>query len=86
MAASENDILHAILPAQVRAARALIGWTREQLADASAVPVRTLARLEQGEGSAQRRTIAAIRASLEAAGVEFTNGDKPGVRLAGASA
>ena len=51
------------------------------LAGASGVPVRTLARLEADEGSPQKRTIAAIRAALEAAGVEFTNGEAPGVRL-----
>ena len=27
------------------------------------------------------RTVASIRAALEAAGVEFTNGDEPGVKL-----
>jgi hypothetical protein len=29
----------------------------------------------------RERTIDAIRAALEAAGVEFTNGDGPGVKL-----
>ncbi|MGK7870979.1 helix-turn-helix domain-containing protein [Falsiroseomonas sp. E2-1-a20] len=74
---------HAISPAQVRAARALVGWTRDHLADASSVPVRTVARLEQAEGSPQRRTLAAIRCALEAAGVEFIaeNGGGAGVRL-----
>ncbi len=83
MVASQNVVSLAILPAQVRAARALIGWKREQLAIASSVPVRTLDRLENGEGSPQRRTLSAIRAALEAAGVEFIeeNGGGPGVRL-----
>ena len=81
MSASQNDTSHAILPAQVRAARALLGWTREQLAEASKVPGRTVARLELGDGAPQRRTLAAIRATFEAAGVEFTNGDAPGVKL-----
>ncbi|WP_376092784.1 helix-turn-helix transcriptional regulator [Roseomonas sp. CCTCC AB2023176] len=81
MAASENGISHAISSPQVRAARALLDWTRDQLAERSGVPLRTLARLEAEEGSPQRRTLAAIRSALEAAGVEFTNGDAPGVRL-----
>lgn len=85
MAASENGIEIAISPAQVRAGRALLGWSQDQLVERSGVPKRTLARLELGEGAAQRRTLAAIRAALEAAGVEFTNGDAPGVRLKGAS-
>ena len=73
---------HAILPAQVRAARALLGLKREELAEASGVPVRTVARLELGEGAPQRRTLEAIRTALEAAGVEFVpeNGGGAGVR------
>jgi hypothetical protein len=31
--------------------------------------------------AAQERTVEAIRAAIDAAGVEFTNGDQPGVRL-----
>jgi len=37
--------------------------------------------LEKGEGAPQQRTLVAVAAALEAAGVEFTNGDAPGVRL-----
>ncbi|MBP0445028.1 helix-turn-helix transcriptional regulator [Roseomonas sp. SSH11] len=83
MGASANDTRYAISAGQVRAARALIGWTRDQLAVASEVPMRTLARLETGDGTPQRRTLAAIRAALEAAGVEFIaeNGGGAGVRL-----
>lgn len=83
MSASQNDTLNAISAAQVRAARALIGWTRDQLATASDVPMRTVARFEMGEGTPQRRTLTAIRAALEAAGVEFIpeNGGGAGVRM-----
>jgi len=80
--ASNNGIKIAILAAQVRAGRALLAWSQDQLVQASGVPKRTLARLELGEGEPQRRTMEAIRAALEAAGVEFTNGDAPGVRMA----
>jgi transcriptional regulator with XRE-family HTH domain len=61
----------------------LLGWSQDQLATASSVPKRTVARLELGEGEPQRRTLTAIRAALEAAGVEFIaeNGGGPGVRL-----
>lgn len=81
MDASENGINKAITPEQVRAGRALLGWSQDQLVGASSIPKRTLARFELGEGDPQRRTIEAIRTALEAAGVEFTNGDAPGVRL-----
>ena len=69
--------------AQVRAARGLLGWSRDQLVEASAVPKRTLVRFEDEEVEPRRATLAAIRAALEAAGVEFIeqNGNGPGVRL-----
>jgi hypothetical protein len=68
---------------QVRAARALIRWEQRNLAEASKVSLPSIKRLETTPGplSAQPRTIAAIRAALEAAGIEFTNGEQPGVRL-----
>jgi transcriptional regulator with XRE-family HTH domain len=68
-------------PAQLRAARALAGWSREHLAEAAGTTERTIARIEAGETAPRGTTVAAIRAALEAAGVEFTNGDAPGVRL-----
>ena len=83
MSASQNDTPYAISAGQVRAARALLGMTREQLATLSGVPMRTVSRMEMDEGTPQRRTLAAIRAALEAAGVEFIaeNGGGAGVRL-----
>ncbi|MGA1860339.1 helix-turn-helix domain-containing protein [Azospirillum sp. 11R-A] len=72
-----------IHPGQLRAARALIGWTREALAEAAGTTTRTLARLEGGETEARSSTARAIRRALEAAGVIFIdeNGEGPGVRL-----
>ncbi len=83
MDASENGKYSAILPGQVRAARALLDWSREELSDVCGVPPRTLHRLERGEGDPQRRTVEAIRTALEQAGVVFIeeNGGGPGVRL-----
>ena len=81
MVASLKVITDDILPAQVRAARALLGMTQDQLSYASALPKRTIARVELGTGAPRTSTLAAIRAALETAGVEFTNGDEPGVKL-----
>lgn len=74
-----------IAPAQLRAARALLDWSRDQLADAAATTTRTLARLEAGENVPRSTTLAAIRSALEAAGVEFIaeNRGGPGVKLKG---
>jgi hypothetical protein len=54
------------------------------LANGAGVSVETIKRLEKmsGELSETRvATIKAIQAALEAAGVEFTNGGQPGVRM-----
>lgn len=67
----------------VKAARALLGWSQRDLARESGVSVPTIMRLESQDGDlgGRQSTVAAIRAALESAGVEFTNGDQPGVRL-----
>ena len=68
---------------QIRAARALLRWEQRQLAQAAGVSVETVKRIEKRPGrvSAQFATVDAIRRAFEAAGVEFTNDDAPGVRL-----
>jgi transcriptional regulator with XRE-family HTH domain len=70
---------------QVRAARALLRWSAQQLADASGVGVATIRRMEVVDGvpSGQIRSLLAIQTALESAGVEFvgTPTDNPGVRL-----
>lgn len=72
-----------ISPAQCRAARALIGWSQDQLAEASKVAKATLANFELGKRTPYERTLADIERALEAAGVIFVeeNGEGPGVRL-----
>jgi transcriptional regulator with XRE-family HTH domain len=67
----------------IRAARALLRWEQRSLADASSVSLPTIKRLESRPGilAAHGSTVAALKRALEGAGVEFTNGDQPGVRL-----
>jgi transcriptional regulator with XRE-family HTH domain len=60
----------------------LLDWSRDELADRCGVAKRTIVRFEASEGETRGATLAAIRTALEAAGVEFTNGDAPGVKLA----
>ncbi|PWC52195.1 DNA-binding protein [Azospirillum sp. TSA6c] len=63
-------------------ARAAVGWGVRDLAKEAGVSVDTVSRLERGE-ELQPRTLAAIQAALEAAGVEFIpeNGGGIGVRI-----
>ena len=71
--------------AQMRAARALLRWSAQHLANASKVGVATIRRVEviDGEISATSANEAALRRALEVAGVDFIeqNGGGPGVRL-----
>jgi transcriptional regulator with XRE-family HTH domain len=73
-------------PAQSRAARALLDWSQETLAARASVSVTTLRNFERGASVPVTNNLAAIRTALETAGVEFTNGGAPGVRLRKASA
>lgn len=70
-------------PEQCRAARALLRISQDDLVRASGVAKATIAAFELGQRKPYARTIAAIRAALEAAGVEFIaeNGGGAGVRL-----
>jgi len=72
-----------ITAGQIRAARGLLGWSRDKLVIESQVPKSTLVRVEDEAVSPREATIAAIRSALEAAGVEFVpeNGGGAGVRL-----
>jgi transcriptional regulator with XRE-family HTH domain len=72
-----------ITAAQCRAARALIRWNQDQLAEASQVGVAAIRVFEAEQSSPRRVTLAALQSALEAAGVIFiaSNGDGPGVRL-----
>jgi hypothetical protein len=71
--------------AQIRAGRALLRWSADELARASALGVNTIRRAELAgiETSLTAANDLAVRRALEAAGVEFIdeNGGGPGVRL-----
>jgi hypothetical protein len=89
----KNSIMHdkvnkAVKPltsAQMRAARALIRWSAEDLARETALSVTTIRRAEltDEETSMTAANDLAVRRALEAAGVAFIdeNGGGPGVRL-----
>lgn len=63
---------------QIAAARALLGLSPSQVAEAAGIAAEDLTKVEAGgEGIA----VAAVRAALEAAGIDFIDGGSPGVRL-----
>jgi predicted transcriptional regulator len=70
---------------QIKAARALLGWSQEDLAEAAGVSVPTIKRLEAIDGllGGREGTAKKIRVAIEEAGLIFLeeNGDGPGVRI-----
>jgi DNA-binding XRE family transcriptional regulator len=70
---------------QIKAARALLDWSQEELATAAEISLPTIKRLEAQDGplGGRRDTGRRIREALEKAGAEFItdNDGGPGVRL-----
>jgi transcriptional regulator with XRE-family HTH domain len=64
-------------PAQIRAARGLLGWSQGKLAKRASIGLATLQRIEQNEGELRGNfsTILKIRNALEEAGIHFIEND-----------
>ena len=70
-----------MIEAQWRAARALVDWSQGELAQKLGVSVLTIKRMESGSANVSDDVHKRAREALEAAGVAFTNGGEPGVKL-----
>lgn len=73
-----------LTPAQLRAARALVGWSRETLAEKSGTAAQTVQGFEALGTDPKLSTLNKWYRALEGAGVEFIDDDAergPGVRL-----
>jgi transcriptional regulator with XRE-family HTH domain len=70
-----------VTPAQCRAARGLIRWNQEDLAREASVSIVTVRNFENEKSTPQRASISVMRRAFESAGVEFTDGKAPGVRM-----
>jgi transcriptional regulator with XRE-family HTH domain len=68
------------IPLQCKMARTALNLGVRELADLAKVSPDTVARFERGE-ELKDRTIESLQRALESAGVEFTNGGQPGVRM-----
>lgn len=62
-----------ITSGQIRAARALLDWTRSELSEKSGVGISALMRFESADGvpAGNIKTIDAVKKALEQAGIEF---------------
>lgn len=69
-----------LTPPAMRAARALLGLTIQQIAPRLGVSPTTVNQVEKG-GAVREATEARIVEGLDALGVEITNGDGTGARL-----
>jgi transcriptional regulator with XRE-family HTH domain len=58
----------------------LIGWTQAKLAKPAGIGNPPVSNFEQGR-PVSADAVQTMQRALEKAGVEFTNGDRPGVRL-----
>jgi transcriptional regulator with XRE-family HTH domain len=73
--------------AQIRAARALLGWRQDDIAEAAKISVATIRRIESQEelSTGNVSTLLKIQAAFEQAGVQFIDEDETGgfgVRMA----
>ena len=72
-----------VTPEQCRAARGLLAWSQQELAQRARVGIVTVHQLEASVSQPRRATLEVIRRAFETAGIEFIdeNGGGPGVRL-----
>ena len=72
-----------LTPALSRAARALLNWSQEQLAEASHLGLSTIRDFERGRRVPSHNNLAGIERALRDAGIEFIpqNGGGSGVRF-----
>jgi len=66
--------------AQLRAARALLGWRQHDVAQAAKISVATVRRIESQEGllTGYVSTLLKIQAAFEQAGIQFIDDDETG--------
>jgi transcriptional regulator with XRE-family HTH domain len=80
----EHLTFRSITSEQCRGARAMLGWSQDELAKAAKVSRATVVDFERGARAPHPNNLAALHAALEAGGIEFVaaNGGGVGVRLA----
>ncbi|MBV8977366.1 MAG: helix-turn-helix transcriptional regulator [Alphaproteobacteria bacterium] len=63
---------------QIRAARALLRWSQQDLADKAIVSINAVTRLERDEVDPRMSTVSAVEKALTKAGITFLPNDRMG--------
>ena len=58
-------------PRVLKAARVMLGWSQEELADRSGIGRTSLSKLEAGSTQVRLHTIRAVQAALQEGGIKF---------------
>jgi transcriptional regulator with XRE-family HTH domain len=66
---------------QCRAARAALQWKQADLAEEAGVSVMAIRNFEAGRTYPMRATLVVLQLAFERAGIEFIDGDEPGVKM-----
>src|SRR3954454_5756070 len=72
---------HLLRSETCRAARALLGWTQARLSRETGVSLSAIKVYELGQSAPTLDTLVALADAFTKAGIEFVNGDVPGVLL-----
>jgi transcriptional regulator with XRE-family HTH domain len=72
-----------VTAAQCRAARGLLDWSQQDLADRAGLGIVTIRQIEADITEPRRATLTVLKQAFERAGIEFIdeNGGGPGVRI-----
>jgi transcriptional regulator with XRE-family HTH domain len=74
-----DDMISQLLsPTQSKAARALLAWNQQELAQRAQIGISTVADFERGKRTPTLNNIEAMRAAFTMAGISFTNGGVQG--------
>jgi transcriptional regulator with XRE-family HTH domain len=68
-----------VSPRQISAARSILGWTMTELAKNAKLSITTVSDVERDEVQPTLKTLAKLRDTLEAAGIEFIMGNADGI-------
>src|SRR5690606_7691572 len=64
-----------ITTAQIRGARGILGWSQQDLAQRTGISATSIGAIENNQTTPRESTLATIRKTFEAGGIEFLAGD-----------